>query len=202
MNKRTLSHSIIVLALLICTAGAASDLASIQDEQVVKNLTTLLKSSGKDIGGALLGSTVRITVWTLVFSILGVVFGLAAWLNAHKRKHLEAPWNVYRYFKWLWILVFIGCFTFFGGCSGFWFGAASSAKKAIVEDHLVNKMVANIVCAFAMSTTDYELTGGESAAEIEDRGDRGHVSTCDIVARHRSAKALSCLFRFIRLRIR
>lgn len=72
---------------------------------MVKNLTTLLKFSGKDIGGALLGSTVRITVWTIVFSILGVVFGLAAWLNAHKRKHLEAPWNMYRYFKWLWILV-------------------------------------------------------------------------------------------------
>jgi hypothetical protein len=156
-----------LLPLHPAAAAAADSLEELKNEQVVKNLTTLLKTSGKDIGGALLGSGVRITVWTLICGVGGLILGIVAWHTARKRNYLEAPWNGYRYIKWMWFVLFAGSFMFFGGCGGFWQGAGSSAKQAIVKDQLVNKMVANVFCAFAINATEYELTGHETAAEVE-----------------------------------
>ena len=124
-------------SFLVSNSATAAPSAGAQ----VKTLgQDLLNDIAAMAGGAILASI----LWALLGFALALAGSIYLWRWMRDRSWLDAPWGWYRYFKWVWPTLIIGCLTLGGSCSlGTW-GAGNSINNDLREGKFVENAVINL----------------------------------------------------------
>ena len=152
-------------SFLVSTLAAAAPSAGAQ----VKTLgQDLLNDIAAMAGGAILASI----LWALLGFALALAGSIYLWRWMRDRGWLDAPWGWYRYFKWVWPTLIIGCLTLGGSCSlGTW-GAGNSINNDLREGKFVENAVINLYGTIKamrgdQNATDFNATALTKAQKLE-----------------------------------
>jgi len=132
-----------------------------------KNFTVLMS----DLVPPLAVAAARLAGFTLLAGIAGfltgLILGFGLWFWLRKLGVFDAPYAWYRYFKWLWALLFPVCMALGLAYAAAWFQAGQIAKGAILNDRLMERAIASGYAAVAMDVAKHEIAGGETMAEVQ-----------------------------------
>ena len=152
-------------SFLVSNSAAAAPSAGAQ----VKTLgQDLLNDIAAMAGGAILASI----LWALLGFALALAGSIYLWRWMRDRSWLDAPWGWYRYFKWVWPTLIIGCLTLGGSCSlGTW-GAGNSINNDLREGKFVENAVINLYGTIKamrgdQNATDFNATALTKAQKLE-----------------------------------
>ena len=119
--------------------------------------------------GAVLAFTgkliLSIVIWTILALTIGLAVGIALWVWLRRRGAFAAPWNGYRYVRWLWAVVFFLLPPIGFAYSGQWYGAGRCVKYYVEEERVLDRIAANLICAIALDKAEYELKGNETTED-------------------------------------
>lgn len=171
-----------VIALLL--PGMTPVLCAMDAGVVAGNFQVLLLDRWKDVGRFLLWFTVKTVAGGALAMVAGFVLALLLYFLIRRRRWFECPFRWYRFFRWLWLPVFLLSIT--AGCAvaGLWIGGGMAARDAIRKDLVLRKVVASLYCAVAFDRMHYQVKGTESAeslvAMLENAGEAGPALMTDI----------------------
>lgn len=130
------------LLIFLCVFAVSASVAAgpSAGEQAKTFGFDLLNDIAAMAGGAVLASV----LWALLGFALALAGSIYLWRWMRDRGWLDAPWGWYRYFKWVWPTLIIGCLTLGGSCSlGTW-GAGNSINNDLREGKIVKNAVINL----------------------------------------------------------
>jgi len=130
------------------------------------NFLILMKGSWKPAVSLAFGLILWSVLGAAVFLIAGGVLGWISHRLLSGRGAFETPWSWNRFVKWLWWPLFVLPFAL-GACwAGAFLGFGHRLKHEIREERVVDKVIANVYCAFALDAAGYEMRGDESLEEL------------------------------------
>ena len=168
-HRNTVSEMNWLLIFFCVFAVSASEAASNSAGEQAKTLGfDLLNDIAAMAGGAILASI----LWSLLGFALALAGSIYLWRWMRDRGWLDAPWGWYRYFKWVWPTLTIGCLTLGGSCSlGTW-GAGNSINNDLREGKFVENAVINLYGTIKamrgdQNATDFNATALTKAQKLE-----------------------------------
>jgi|GEM_PF-1646174 len=133
---------------------------------VTDNMSALMDGAWKDVGLFGLGFISKIVMSGLMFLVLGALLGFLFYFILKKLKIISLDFSWYKYIGWIWAPLFVLSMALGGGWAGMWRGGEKAIDKAVVQDGVVRKVVANVYTAVALDGSDYESRGDESADDV------------------------------------
>jgi hypothetical protein len=163
---------------------------------LAKNLAVLVQRTWADtaaFGGKVIAAGF---LWTFGLGILGAGLGLITWLFLRKKEAFHLPFSWYAYFRWIWVVVFVGCFGVGFAYAGLFLGTGRALNHGIAKDRVVERLVGNIYVAIALDSAKYELTGEESANQIQATLQRSEATAAVVSGRLGEIIKRSCQTEF------
>ena len=94
--------------------------------------------------GVLVGqAVVSFVLWSVLGLILGAVAGVFLWRWLRGRGWLDVDWGWYKYFRWIWPVLIVGCLSLGMSCSVGTWGAGRKVKVGMREGKVVETAVVN-----------------------------------------------------------
>jgi hypothetical protein len=100
-------------------------------------------------------------------AVCGGVIGFAGWLVLRRRGVFSLDRSWYKYLKWLWCPAFVLPMVLGFGYAGAFWGTGHAVKRAVLQDRIVDRLVANLYVAAALDSADYQMKGEERLGEIQ-----------------------------------
>jgi hypothetical protein len=135
--------------------------------RILRNFGMLMKNTGKDIGWFAASLLLWSILWGAVLLFSGGVAGFLAYLGCRRKRLFDAPFRWYSYVRWVWAPVFILCVALGSGYSGLWLGGGRTVKQAILQDRILDRVVANMMVAIVLDNAEYEVSGATKSEDIK-----------------------------------
>lgn len=139
-----------------------ADLVISHGARLAQNFRVLLGRSWDESFACAKSVILHAVGWSVAGGILGLVIAVFGYWWLKKQGWLDVPWRGWRFFRWLWCVLFIASLS--GGLSyaGFWHGGARNARYWIEERHLLDGLVLNFHAAIMLDSVNYQATGAET----------------------------------------
>ncbi|MHB1155519.1 MAG: hypothetical protein ACYC26_01640 [Phycisphaerales bacterium] len=136
-------------------------------QRILSNFATLTAHHWPDAAKLLGGCALNMLLWGTLLLAAGAMFSIALYLLLRRRGWFDAPWAWYRRWRWAWGVILIGCICLGAAGTGVCLGLQRQLHHAIVREHVLDRVVGNIVIALYMDAADYRATGDETAEHVQ-----------------------------------
>jgi len=133
---------------------------------VTDNMSALMDGAWKDVGLFGMGFVSKIVMSGLMWLVLGAILGWLLYFILKKLKVISLDFSWYKYIGWIWAPLFILSLAGGAGWAGMWRGGEKAIEKAVVQDGVIRKVVANVYTAVALDGSEYESSGDESVEDV------------------------------------
>ncbi len=137
--------------------------ASASSPSILNGIGELLKLWGKCLGNTFLHGV----VWGIAGLFLGAIIGFGLYWFIQRKGGFVATWNWYRYFRWLWPVIFIVCICIGIGLGGMIYGAGRELKAQVVKDKIIDQTLYKVYAAAFWFRKSEMGTGGINGELLE-----------------------------------
>lgn len=188
--SRLIVSACIILSLAplaYATKPATNDSQTVDHiQRIGSNFATLSARHWPDAAKLVGWCVFNMLLWGALLLAAGAVFSIALYVVLRRRGWFDAPWVWYRRWRWAWGVILIGCICLGAAGAGVCLGLQRQLHHAIVQQHMLDRMVGNIVIALYMDAADYRATGDETAEHvqkvIDDSNAMATLATADLHA--------------------
>ncbi len=134
--------------------------------RVARNLVALGQGQAWAAARGVGGLAVSILLGGFAGLVLGLGLAVVVTAKLHGAGAFRAPWRWHRFVGWIWPVLIVVGFALGTAYAGLWWGGGRRVKRWVERDRLIDRLVAQVVCAVAMDAADIELKGGETVDQM------------------------------------
>jgi hypothetical protein len=168
-NIRPHDFTSLVVSRLVNTAIfflAVSSLVAAESSAATQTPGLGLESA-KELGILITHTIVSLLIGAVLGLIFGAVGGLYLWRWLRDKGWLDVSWGWYKYVRWIWPVLIVGCLSLgMSGSVGTW-GAGWKMKKELREGQLIKATLESSYAAIMAWREDGNVTDANSTSQLD-----------------------------------